>query len=414
MHSPSLRRSSPGPGLHAGATAQQIDSLLPDDAQYSCVDANGYTRPSLKRQATVPEPFLSSVLSKKKRDVMMGSDGGQALCSEVMHAAFLEALSKHPPTSTWRSDDAYIDVANDDQADYCRIIQDYILKKTGQSQSFEQISERINLALTSPTVAPLFNTALDSEPHAPANAINPIDEHAYAYDPQVHGKSAMVPFNTGAVLDNPIIKPLDIHSHDESSFSRRRRACNRPILNCRVELPPVDNRSSFVTENLSSSNHESTHCMLTPSTIPVHPSLVRTTSEVELYPSTPVEQCHKNPTVPPEIPRLIDVQRNTVGRWIPTPTEGVLPSFSTFSASSSSDSVSSCERSSESSSSESALSNATERIHARPSLPKRALSWLSLPTQNAPDEHSSPLNHGTSPDTSNEISAGDSAASNSD
>ena len=61
------------------------------------------------------------------------------------------ALQKHPLSSTWRLDETFEDAPDDEQAVYCRIIQNYILSKTGLPHTVEQISEQINLVLSSPS-----------------------------------------------------------------------------------------------------------------------------------------------------------------------------------------------------------------------------------------------------------------------
>ena len=157
-------------------------------------------------------------------------------------------------------------------------------------------------------------------------------------------------------------------------MSRRRKACNRPVLNLHVDLPSAYPFSSSI-EMLADDRHESTSSGLTPFTTSLRPFL----SENELNPSTPLGQCHKCPLVPPEIPRGIGVTRIRTDRWIPTPTEGVLPSPSCTSTIPSPLSSSSYENSEESSDSNSSLTSSTERMKTRPGMPGRAMSWLSMP-----------------------------------
>lgn len=68
----------------------------------------------------------------------------------ILTRSICEALQKHPPTATWKVEHSSVDDTTDEQAEYYRIIQDYILKKTGKPHSLEQILERISLAFPSP------------------------------------------------------------------------------------------------------------------------------------------------------------------------------------------------------------------------------------------------------------------------
>ena len=169
-----------------------------------------------------------------------------------------------------------------------------------------------------------------------------------------------------------------VRSNETASMSRRRKACNRPILNLRVDLPPVSGHFGLdispTTESCGTSD-------LTPcSAFSLHVGQSAGPRD-GLNPMTPLDQCHKNPLAPPEIPRVVNTHRRAVGRWIPTPTEGVLPSLSCASSVSSPLSTTSPKSSSESSSNGSSGSNSTEHMQSRPRLSGRNLSWLSMPQQ---------------------------------
>lgn len=55
------------------------------------------------------------------------------------------ALTLHPPTTTWKSKHSFTNTVDDE---YYRIIQDFILKKTGVPHSFDEISERLSSAFS--------------------------------------------------------------------------------------------------------------------------------------------------------------------------------------------------------------------------------------------------------------------------
>ncbi|KAL5511544.1 hypothetical protein ACEPAH_4761 [Sanghuangporus vaninii] len=356
MFSPPLRRSSPGPGLHILPAVLHPTCHKPVN---SFDDAHVSTRPCLKRQATAPLPSHFTVLTKKKRETFLYS----ALWSDEVHAAFLEALQRHPPSSTWRLDEAFKDIPDDEQADYCRIIQEYILSKTGCPHSVEQISEQINIVLSSPLATPLVETPAEDELVFLAES-----EQAHARGPESNAK-----FNSCRAWQP---ERATVRASESSSMSRRRKACNRPILNLHVDLPPVSSQFGLgISPNAEESDPGAVFSGLTPYSVACRPF---GNLQDGLSPSTPLEQCHKCPLVPPEIPRVIDIRRHNVGRWIPTPTEGVLPSPSYASSASSPTSIASPEGS-DSSSGSSVKSSATERMQPRPKLTKKTLSWLSMP-----------------------------------
>ncbi|KAL5490408.1 hypothetical protein ACEPAI_5241 [Sanghuangporus weigelae] len=356
MFSPPLRHSSPGPGLHILPAVLHPTCHNPEN---SFDDARVSTRPCLKRQATAPLPSHFTILTKKTRETFLYS----ALWSDKVHAAFLEALQNHPLSSTWRLDEACKDIPDDEHADYCRIIQDYILSKTGCPHSVEQISEQINIVLSSPLATPLVKTPAEDELVSLAES-----EQAHAHETESNAKS----YSSRAWQP----KRATMRSSESSSMSRRRKACNRPILNLHVDLPPVSSHFGLgISPNAEESDSGPVSSGLTPYSVACRPfgHLQHGSS-----PSTPLEQCHKGPLVLPEIPRVVDVRRHNVGRWIPTPTEGVLPSPSYASSTSSPSSIASTEDS-DSSSGSSVKSSATERMPPRPKLTKMTLSWLSMP-----------------------------------
>lgn len=101
------------------------------------------------------------------------------------------------------------------------------------------------------------------------------------------------------------------------SMSRRRQACNRPTLKLQVQIPPAGISPAAAEQPVSGN---------TPLTASFHPFKLISAIENGSSPRTPVEKCAQFPDAPPEIPRMIDVRHAMVGRWMPTPTEGIVPS----------------------------------------------------------------------------------------
>lgn len=125
------------------------------------------------------------------------------------------------------------------------------------------------------------------------------------------------------------------------SMSQRRQAANRPIPSLHVNIPPLQITTSF--SHLFHSSSASKSSQSPSSTLWRAPLLTRTNSSTDKSPCpcTPVEQRIKTPLAPPEIPRVIDCNRNAgFRRWAPTPTEDVFPtvSFATVTTSSSAES----------------------------------------------------------------------------
>lgn len=98
------------------------------------------------------------------------------------------------------------------------------------------------------------------------------------------------------------------------SMSRRRKACNGQVLNLHVEIPPITARNE-ISENDITDNE-----LLTPSFI------LFQHSNANDIPCTPESQHHT--AIPsPQAPRLMNYRGKCNTRWMPTPTEGVLPKW---------------------------------------------------------------------------------------
>ena len=161
------------------------------------------------------------------------------------------------------------------------------------------------------------------------------------------------------------------------SMSRRRQACDRPTLNLRVKIPT----SAFSPAHLGPP---------TSGTTPITPSFF--TAANHMSPVTPTEKLSEVPLEPPKIPRMIDMRRNMAGRWMPTPTEGVIP-LASRSGDTSPVSSEASENSSDSSGATSTRSSATEapESYKRPKAAPRSLSWLSIPKRRLADTDSDSL-----------------------
>lgn len=167
-------------------------------------------------------------------------------------------------------------------------------------------------------------------------------------------------------------KPSDFstsltRASDTLSMSRRRQACNRPTLDLRLAIPPPAVFPSLSctgarqsTSGTIAPNHSAASFQILPIPNPERSS----------NPRTPIDQCYKSLVASPKAPRRIGSHHN---RWIPTPTEGVLPAVlaATNPQISISDSASDCNH---------AQSNAINIGQlTRPKLSGRSLSWLSTP-----------------------------------
>lgn len=155
---------------------------------------------------------------------------------------------------------------------------------------------------------------------------------------------------------------------DTPSMSRRRQACNRPTLKLTVNIPSATSSSAHLGPPTSNAT-------------PITPSFLPSSSAANrMSPSTPIEKRMNTPLGPPEIPRVIDMRRNMAGRWMPTPTEGIIPAVP--SAESSSPITSACSNGSSTGNfcrSSSIVGSAG--CSERPKLGNRALSWLSIPVR---------------------------------
>ena len=112
------------------------------------------------------------------------------------------------------------------------------------------------------------------------------------------------------------------YSKKYMSMSRRRQACNRPALKLIIDMPPA--LSSSYKPGASCSN-KTTSSVISPYLSPSAPFRLVTTPVS--YPSTPVERNCEAPLEPPQITRSNSVNHRKGDRWMPTPTEGVLPSM---------------------------------------------------------------------------------------
>ena len=154
------------------------------------------------------------------------------------------------------------------------------------------------------------------------------------------------------------------------SMSRRRQACNRPTLKLHVEIPRAT--ISHAAPGLLSSG-------ATPLTASFHPFKLISAMENGISPRTPVDKCALVPDGPPEISRMIDMRNAMVGRWMPTPTEGVLPSAYAKVSFSPEEPLSTISSDSEGSdSTRSTVTLGSGNAKARPSIGKREVSWLSV------------------------------------
>lgn len=153
-------------------------------------------------------------------------------------------------------------------------------------------------------------------------------------------------------------------------MSRRRQACNRPTLKLQVDIP----RSNMPTETsgLGASGE-------TPLTASFPHFKFLSALENGISPKTPVDRCAPVANGPPEISRMIDARSALVGRWMPTPTEGVLPSGCMEISSSPAEVIPANSGDSEASdSSQSTITLGSQNVQERPSVGKRAQSWLSV------------------------------------
>lgn len=172
------------------------------------------------------------------------------------------------------------------------------------------------------------------------------------------------------------------HINNTTSMSKRRQACNRPTLNLHVNIPPPPASSSLsrlLYDTSGTYTPASGRASSTASPLPF-PNFNR---ERGSNPVTPADQCIKEPLHPPEMPRMINVRRHIVGRWVPTPTEGVLPTLSSVTAEITPDCSPSSELSAEFDSSD--IPRNILQGHSqqrRPRIPARAVSWLSYRKSN--------------------------------
>ncbi|KAH8117457.1 hypothetical protein DFH11DRAFT_1575121 [Phellopilus nigrolimitatus] len=375
MLSPRIPRLSPGLCPHRldarPATPTPSSSTLTNE------ETPGNARPSLKRQTTAPNPVYS-YSRMKKAGIFAG--GQQGIWSEEVHTAFLEALQNHPPTSTWRTSHPFINACAQEQTEYYKTIQELIFNKTGQPHSVEQIKEHFSTAFSNSLEATHLIQESTNHVHSevgilPVLVTDDTDVScAPSYVSQLYGD--IIPYaENGSEIH--LLHPSSARADKTSSMSKRRKACNRPTLNLLINIPPpvahrsLPNIGDVITPDTSISSSSSSALS--------RPSFAFAFEE-GVSPITPIDQCHKGPLVPPEAPRIINVQRSLAGRWIPTPTEGVLPFLTCAAAASSPDSIVSSGSGNEFRNREPDRSGAKElNLKARPKMSRRSLSWLSIP-----------------------------------
>lgn len=154
------------------------------------------------------------------------------------------------------------------------------------------------------------------------------------------------------------------------SMSRRRKACNRPILDLHVEMPSVASNGQSRSEDDASDISEDEPN--TPLSLPF------SRAKGSDNPCTPENQ-HHSAILSPKAPRFANVCHNNNARWIPTPTEGVLPSLSETEVVEFTSTAYSLEEPylhKSDNNQEIEVSNSTI---TRPRFKDRALSWLSVP-----------------------------------
>lgn len=135
----------------------------------------------------------------------------------------------------------------------------------------------------------------------------------------------------------PSISVTHVEDHSQSGstsglISSRRSATNRPVPNLRVDIPPSSVGSvSLLREDSSTSITPGSAQVSSGSTTAAFLSFVNRKNRLSRSntPVTPIDQIITSPLDPPGTPRTISLNRNGLcGRWLPTPTEGVLPVLS--------------------------------------------------------------------------------------
>ena len=172
------------------------------------------------------------------------------------------------------------------------------------------------------------------------------------------------------LFDSNKCGPKIVNHCGTPSMSRRRGACNGQVLNLHVEIPPITARDEI------SGNDITDNKLLTPS------FMLFQHLNVNDNPCTPESQYHT--AIPsPQAPRLVNYRGKRNTRWMPTPTEGVLPKWPENHTISpiASDITSPLATGSvtETSFMNSERSGIENTEMSRPKLADRALSWLSIP-----------------------------------
>lgn len=168
-----------------------------------------------------------------------------------------------------------------------------------------------------------------------------------------------------------MLSEMDISSPSSkftsSSIAQRRQARDGVSLDFRVQMPRA------MKLHPRNSNSDEGDARLSPS------CLFQMGCTASTNPITPIDQCGMSTPVVPKAPRLIDFRRGSFakGRWLPTPTEGVLPTVALDSMSPPSPDTNTPGLRTAS------LDTKILSAATRPSLLNRSLSWLSyrqLPT----------------------------------
>ena len=193
----------------------------------------------------------------------------------------------------------------------------------------------------------------------------------------LHHRESLIPYSIKTVNDNTT------HSHSRNceipSITTRRRVNNRQLINLHVDIPPFTNStfSPSVSGGKGRKTPGSDSACSTPMSgarKALSPALMTLQSS---NPVTPIEQCSNGLPVLPEAPRMIDVHRNISGRWVPTPTEGVVPalSYAVINSPTTTSEETDCSLMD----SESSMSCTTKGHQRRSKVSSRRGSWLSYP-----------------------------------